>query len=38
MNIKYLRSQIGLVSQEAAIFSGTLEENITYGLKDYSIA
>lgn len=31
-----MRSQIGLVSQEATIFSGTIEDNITYGLKDYS--
>ena len=24
-----------LVSQEATIFSGTMEQNITYGLQDY---
>ena len=37
IKIKHLRQQIGLVSQEATIFSGTLEENITYGLKDYNV-
>lgn len=37
MNVKYLRSQIGLVNQEATIFSGTIEDNITFGLKDYTL-
>ena len=36
LNIKFLRQQIGLVNQEATIFSGTIEENIAYGLTDYS--
>ena len=36
INIKSLRGQIGLVNQEATLFAGTIEENITYGLKDYS--
>jgi ABC-type multidrug transport system fused ATPase/permease subunit len=36
INIKSLREQIGFVSQDAILFSGTIEENITYGAKDYS--
>ena len=35
IKIKSLQKQIGLVNQEATIFSGTVEENITYGLQDY---
>lgn len=31
INIKGLRSQIGVVNQEATIFNGTIEENMTYG-------
>lgn len=30
-NVSYLRSQIGLVSQEPALFSATIRENIEYG-------
>ena len=29
---KHLRKQIGLVNQEATLFSGTIRENIVYGL------
>lgn len=36
MKIKNIREQIGFVSQEAILFSGSIEENITYGVKDYS--
>ncbi|KAF7369875.1 hypothetical protein MSAN_00616700 [Mycena sanguinolenta] len=32
LNIKYLRSQIGLVAQEPALFSATVRENVAYGL------
>ncbi|KAJ6494248.1 multidrug resistance protein 1 [Mycena sanguinolenta] len=32
LNIKYLRSQIGLVAQEPALFSSTVRENVAYGL------
>jgi ATP-binding cassette subfamily B (MDR/TAP) protein 1 len=34
LNIKWLRSQIGLVSQEPILFSGTIKDNIGYGIKD----
>lgn len=37
IKINHLRKQIGLVSQEASIFSGTVEENIAYGVSDYSL-
>lgn len=32
-NIKHLRSQISVVSQEPVLFSGTISENISYGFK-----
>ncbi|KIK26702.1 hypothetical protein PISMIDRAFT_8742, partial [Pisolithus microcarpus 441] len=32
LNIKWLRSQIGLVSQEPVLFATTIKANITYGL------
>lgn len=32
LNIKWLRSQIGLVSQEPTLFSTTIENNVAYGL------
>lgn len=35
--MKKLRQQIGFVNQEATLFTGTIEENITYGLKEYSL-
>ena len=31
LNIRWLRSQIGIVSQEPVIFDGTIAENIRYG-------
>jgi ATP-binding cassette subfamily B (MDR/TAP) protein 1 len=31
LNLHWLRSQIGLVSQEPVLFSGTISENIAYG-------
>jgi len=32
LNIKWLRSQIGYVGQEPVLFSGTIADNIAYGL------
>jgi ATP-binding cassette, subfamily B (MDR/TAP), member 1 len=32
-NIKFLRSQISVVSQEPVLFSGTIRENIKYGIR-----
>ena len=32
LNMKYLRSQIGLVSQEPVLFDTTIEENIKFGM------
>ena len=32
LNIKWLRAQIGYVGQEPVLFSGTISENISYGL------
>ncbi|KAM0786824.1 hypothetical protein ACM66B_002253 [Microbotryomycetes sp. NB124-2] len=34
LNLRWLRSQIGLVSQEPTLFAGTVAENISYGLRD----
>ena len=31
LNISWLRSQIGIVSQEPVLFDGTIAENIRYG-------
>jgi ATP-binding cassette subfamily B (MDR/TAP) protein 1 len=31
LNVRWLRSQLGLVSQEPVLFIGTVEENIAYG-------
>uniref|UniRef100_K3WT79 Uncharacterized protein n=1 Tax=Globisporangium ultimum (strain ATCC 200006 / CBS 805.95 / DAOM BR144) TaxID=431595 RepID=K3WT79_GLOUD len=33
LNVAWLRRQIGLVGQEPALFIGTIEDNITYGLE-----
>ena len=35
-NIHYLRNNIGFVAQEPILNNGTIEENITYGIKNYS--
>ena len=34
LNLTSLRSHIGLISQEANLFSGTIRENIAYGIPD----
>merc|ERR1719238_387817 len=34
MNVKWLCSQLGLVSQEPVLFQGTVAENILYGKRD----
>jgi putative ABC transport system ATP-binding protein len=34
MNAKSLRRKVGVVSQEPVLFSGTIAENISYGLPD----
>ncbi|CAK4269282.1 unnamed protein product [Aphanomyces euteiches] len=36
LNLHWLRSQIGLVSQEPVLFVGTIAENIASGLSDYT--
>lgn len=36
LNLKSLRRQIGVVSQEPVLFSGTIAENISYGRPDAS--
>jgi ATP-binding cassette subfamily B (MDR/TAP) protein 1 len=37
LNLKWLRSQIGLVSQEPVLFAGTVAENIGFGKKGASL-
>ncbi len=37
MNIQWVRSRLGLVSQEPVLFDVTIAENITYGLENVSI-
>jgi len=32
INAIHLRKQIGLVNQEATMFSGNIQDNITYGV------
>ncbi|TVU07290.1 hypothetical protein EJB05_47339, partial [Eragrostis curvula] len=34
INLRWIREQIGLVSQEPVLFSATIRENITYGKED----
>ncbi|TVU07260.1 hypothetical protein EJB05_47308, partial [Eragrostis curvula] len=34
INLRWIREQIGLVSQEPVLFSATIKENITYGKED----
>lgn len=34
INLKWLRSQIGIVSQEPVLFFGTIGDNIRYGKED----
>ncbi|CAH1394585.1 unnamed protein product [Nezara viridula] len=34
INVRYLRSQMGLVSQEPVLFDMTIKENILYGLEE----
>lgn len=36
LNLKWLRSNIGIVSQEPILFYGTIEDNIRYGKLDAS--
>ena len=33
VNTRWLRRQMGLVSQEFSLFDGTINDNITYGLE-----
>ncbi|CAF5170274.1 unnamed protein product, partial [Rotaria sp. Silwood1] len=37
LNLQWVRSQFGLVSQEPILFDLTIAENITYGLENVSI-
>ncbi len=37
MNIQWIRSRIGLVSQQPILFDLTIAENIKYGLENVSI-
>ena len=37
LNLKWLRSQIGLVSQEPVLFAGTIAENIGFGKEGASL-
>lgn len=34
LNVSWLRSHIGIVSQEPVLFTGTIEENIRFGKPD----
>ena len=34
LNVAWLRSHIGIVSQEPVLFTGTIEENIRFGKTD----
>ena len=35
-DIKHLRRNVGVVSQEPSLFSGTIEQNITFGVEEYT--
>lgn len=35
INIKHLRSHIGLVTQEPVLFNSSIKDNILYGIEDY---
>lgn len=37
LQLKWLRSQMGLVSQEPALFATTIKENILFGKEDASM-
>ena len=37
LNIKWLRSHIGVVSQEPVLFATTIAENIRYGKEDVTM-
>ena len=37
LNIKWLRSHIGVVSQEPILFATTIAENIRYGKEDVTM-
>ncbi|MCK9223359.1 MAG: ABC transporter ATP-binding protein [Limnochordia bacterium] len=37
LNLRSLRAQIGIVTQEPFLFTGTIAENISYGLPDVSL-
>ncbi len=36
INLKWLHQKIGFVSQEPVLYSGTIEDNITYGVNEYT--
>ena len=36
LNLKWLHQKIGFVSQEPVLYSGTIEDNITYGVNEYT--
>ena len=38
INISFLRNRIGIVNQNSYLFNATIKENISYGLKDISMA
>jgi len=38
LDLRWYHDHIGYVSQEPSLFSGTIEENITYGLENYTQA
>jgi ATP-binding cassette subfamily B multidrug efflux pump len=38
LNLISLRSHVGFISQEASLFSGTIRENIAYGIPDAPLA